>query len=497
MKRLTMLGVVGIACGLAGCGVGAKGYWAETQKVDAIAAYQLMDREQFEQFDLPRLIAAAADATTNSTTCMDEIDAITPSATVNTEGTPVTPPPDSSLGTVFACFRKATKGIDAEVARGARNSVQERILAASTQRCNAYESNLQRTFARNNFGSGLLATIAATAGALVPAADGARILSGVAGVATGYRAEFNQDYMSNLAAYVITEGIDNRRQEVYAQIQTLGQKKNLADYTLEAAVKDAIYYHGQCSVIVGFQQAADSIKLAADPGMDASLRALSKVKLAQELTSPTSTKSTADIIADLNTINKNWPTSPRNLAGSLLGSEDGTKEWTLSKAMKDVAEGLHRITQKKEDFKKQWTLLSQAIEADMTAEFNVDDCITDYDTMIDTYKKALAKIGEINTAKLTDNANCTNDSLLLDEQCNQAHRLAELDQLISNTFIALVDNRLAQLNEGKKALDLVPTTSEEARTEAVTTFSTLLTKNIDLGSSITDASGKIELLTQE
>jgi len=495
MKLFKMFGGVAMVACLAGCG--HKEYWAETRGVDPTSAYQILDRDQFEKFDLPRLIASASDATTNNTTCTAEIDANQPGLPSTPDGDKVTPATDSSLGKAFACFRKVTKGLPESEVRAARNSIQERILAASTQRCNVYESSLQRTFARNNFGAGLLATIAATAGALVPAADGARILSGVAGVATGYRAEFNQDYMSNLAAYVITEGIDNRRQEVYAQIQTRGQNKGLADYPLEAAVKDAIYYHGQCSVIVGFQKAADSIKLVADPGMDASIRALSKINLAKELTASSPTKTTSAVIDELNNINKNWPTTPRNLAGSLLGVDDNAKEWTLSKAVKDVADGLQRISQKKDEFGKQWVQWKKELGPNTTPEFKVEEAIGDYGVMIDAYTKALTKISEIHTEKLSGNTGCSSDSLPIDDKCNMAYRLAGLEQILADSFTLIVDNKLAQLTEGKKTLDSVPTTPEAKRTEAIATFSAQLTKKIDLGAIIAGARGKIEDLLKK
>ena len=38
-------------------------------------------------------------------------------------------------------------------------------MAASQHRCNAFTANLQRTFSRNNFGLGVLTTLAGTAGA--------------------------------------------------------------------------------------------------------------------------------------------------------------------------------------------------------------------------------------------------------------------------------------------------------------------------------------------
>lgn len=155
----------------------------------------------------------------------------------------------------FACKTGTATDLQQRIAR---NALQERLLAASQQRCNAFKGNLQRTFSRTNFGLGVATVIAGTAGALVSSLDAARNWSGAAAIFSGARSEFNQDYMSNLAAHVIVDGIEKRRQFVYDQIQKFGQKMNYAEYPVEAAIKDAFYYHGECSVVAGFRQASDA-----------------------------------------------------------------------------------------------------------------------------------------------------------------------------------------------------------------------------------------------
>lgn len=109
------------------------------------------------------------------------------------------------------------------------------------------------------------------------------ILSGTAAIFSGVRAEYNQEFFSNLAAHVILEGVDVRRQQVYEQIVLHGQNQSYAKYNVQAAVKDAIYYHSQCSAIVGIQMAADSIELLDDPGIDTANRILAKLKTTNRL----------------------------------------------------------------------------------------------------------------------------------------------------------------------------------------------------------------------
>lgn len=164
-----------------------------------------------------------------------------------------------------------------------RNAVQEHILAASNQRCGYFENYLHQTRAGANFILGSLATIAGTVGAIVTGADTSRAFSGASGIFTGVRAEFNQELFANLATNVITAGIKLRRQQVYNQIALQGQAKSYDEYTVQAAVKDALYYHSQCSVISGLEVAADSIELSKDPGIDAANRVLAKLTVTRKL----------------------------------------------------------------------------------------------------------------------------------------------------------------------------------------------------------------------
>nr|VFK22612.1 MAG: hypothetical protein BECKLFY1418C_GA0070996_11231 [Candidatus Kentron sp. LFY] len=100
-----------------------------------------------------------------------------------------------------------------------RNEIQDRLMAASEQRCNVYKIYLKRIHAKANFYTGSLATILGGAGAIVTGVDGARILSGLAGITSGVRAEFNQAVFVNLAIPVITKGIESRRNDIRKEIK--------------------------------------------------------------------------------------------------------------------------------------------------------------------------------------------------------------------------------------------------------------------------------------
>lgn len=164
-----------------------------------------------------------------------------------------------------------------------RDSVQETLLAASNRRCNIYKNYIQRLSSHTNMLFGGAATIAGAAGAIVAGATAARALAGTAGLFSGLRSEFNENFFQSIAIHVIVNGIDTRRQQVYRDIQLFGQAKSYSDYTVEAAVKDALYYHGQCSVMAGLEEAGAAIRTVNDPGLDALNRAIQKAQIARQL----------------------------------------------------------------------------------------------------------------------------------------------------------------------------------------------------------------------
>jgi hypothetical protein len=174
----------------------------------------------------------------------------------------------------MAKFNKAYAH-DPITGRGARNQAQDRLIAASAQRCNDFKANLQRSYSRSNFGLGVGTTLAGTAGALVPGLRASKNLSGVAAVLAGTRAEFNQDYFSNLTTNLIVDGIEARRSEYVKDINAK-RASGLDDYTLEGAIADALHYHGLCSMISGLQYASRHIRMTVDPGMNSAMRILDR-----------------------------------------------------------------------------------------------------------------------------------------------------------------------------------------------------------------------------
>ncbi|PCJ27534.1 MAG: hypothetical protein COA96_03275 [SAR86 cluster bacterium] len=151
----------------------------------------------------------------------------------------------------------------------ARNRVQDRIIAASNQRCETYKQSLYELDRNFNFITGSITTALAGAGAIIAHEQTAKELAALAGISSGVRAEFNADYFRNITIEVISKGIDARRAR---EKQAMGAKKRqpFIDYTVEAAIADAVNYHGACTAISGLQEAGDAIaKQSADPGLQA------------------------------------------------------------------------------------------------------------------------------------------------------------------------------------------------------------------------------------
>lgn len=247
---------------LAGCGSNPARYMSETNSVDLASAFQLIPRDDFEDIDIARLVDPKGKA----------IQKLTDSGITPDAGQKI----DAALEQFYDDHPKNKQA-------PARDRIQERILAASTQRCNAFKSNLQREYSRTNFVLGIGSTISGVVGAVIPGVQASKNLAAASGIFSGARAEWNQAFLSNLAVNVVIDGIEQRQQDVYKHIVLAGQARSIDDYNLEAAIKDALFYHGQCSIMTGLRVASDAIKLANDPGIDAATRILLKLNNAKKI----------------------------------------------------------------------------------------------------------------------------------------------------------------------------------------------------------------------
>ena len=155
------------------------------------------------------------------------------------------------------------------------NRIQERLILASQQACNFYKDYLRRIDSYESFLLGGLSTVLGGASAIVTGASGARILGGLSSITSGVDAEFSQAFFKDVAVHVITPGIDSRRDRKLKAIRGK-QGRNINKYNVQAAIRDALDYHNQCTLNAGMEEAADSIKTVRDPGMTAARETLRK-----------------------------------------------------------------------------------------------------------------------------------------------------------------------------------------------------------------------------
>ncbi|MBE0370267.1 hypothetical protein [Pseudoalteromonas aurantia] len=163
-----------------------------------------------------------------------------------------------------------------------RNTVQDRIVAASKQRCNVYKIYMKRVESRNNFWLGSVTTLLGGAGAMFTSESASRVLAGLAGVTSGVRAEFNQAYLANQATELIAKGIDLKRDELKSAMQQKNQQ-TLDSYSLYDAIGDAISFHGACSILTGLEVAGKAVDNMQDPGFNVLAKNLYKSKHLEEV----------------------------------------------------------------------------------------------------------------------------------------------------------------------------------------------------------------------
>lgn len=147
-----------------------------------------------------------------------------------------------------------------------RTRIQDRIIAASNQRCGDFLRALHQYEGNMSFGLGALATTLGAAGAIFTPANTARAFSGSGAAISGIRAEFSSSYYRNKAIEVLTKGIRARRRAIReGMCSRVGE--GIDTYTTWAAIADAVQYHSACSAITGLEEASDSVTKIQDPGV--------------------------------------------------------------------------------------------------------------------------------------------------------------------------------------------------------------------------------------
>ncbi|MTV36066.1 hypothetical protein [Duganella radicis] len=142
-----------------------------------------------------------------------------------------------------------------------RNDLQDRIFAASNQRCGYYLRQLVASKAQTKMGWGSLSLLLSGAASVTHPISSAQILAAGSGVATGVNTLYDETYFSNLTVNVIVSGISKQREGLLVQYTALRQK-SLVEYPVNRAIADAIAYHSACNIVTGLEAAANALKVA-------------------------------------------------------------------------------------------------------------------------------------------------------------------------------------------------------------------------------------------
>ncbi|MHA6913915.1 hypothetical protein ACQUJO_12335 [Ralstonia pseudosolanacearum] len=149
-----------------------------------------------------------------------------------------------------------------------RNEMQERIIAASNQRCMAYVKMLLSSKSQAQTGWTSLSLLLSGAASVVPGVQAAKVLAAGSTASTGILSTYTEAYFNNITIGVISAGITKKRQLILQEI-TNSQKSNLIDYPINAAISDALNYHSACNIIAGLEVAQQAVAGAADKDLAA------------------------------------------------------------------------------------------------------------------------------------------------------------------------------------------------------------------------------------
>lgn len=161
---------------------------------------------------------------------------------------------------------------------GARSSIQRYIMMVADRRCEVYKQTVSEIDSSFSMGFGALSTVTGVLGGLFT--DAAQGLAATAGISSGLSAEFSKAFFKSTAMPVIFAGIDMKRQQIAAHIDSM-KDGSLSEYPLEAAISDAIRYNGACSAVEGMKQVQDSI--AGSAGIDAANQTIRSVSATKQL----------------------------------------------------------------------------------------------------------------------------------------------------------------------------------------------------------------------
>ncbi len=166
-----------------------------------------------------------------------------------------------------SALEDALNNIETKAAQQERNNLQDRLLAASEQSCSNYKRYLNAVQSSTNFGLGASALVLAAVATNVASPLAAKNYTTGALISSGMATQYNADMFSSQLVFVITKAIDAERKEALAHLQQYRKTKALSEYSLSAALSDALLYHDLCSLPAGLAKLDLNTTVAKDPGL--------------------------------------------------------------------------------------------------------------------------------------------------------------------------------------------------------------------------------------
>jgi len=153
----------------------------------------------------------------------------------------------------------------------ARNRFMAILMERSDRICAIMKSDIAGLNDTVNFSLGEITTVLGGVGAIVTGAGAARALAGSAAITNASRAQFNEVFYQNAIKTAILRAIDSSRQ-VRANNLTAHTKDTVADYPVDAMIRDVNAYNDACSFYNGVAALAHPSDVVPDSAADISAR---------------------------------------------------------------------------------------------------------------------------------------------------------------------------------------------------------------------------------
>ena len=415
---LTVLGFTNVSCS----SLGAMITGTDSEQVGTFGAHSITDEAPFEKIDLARELYPGAEEGVKEENGLYKNQQI--------------------LREAFQKFYE--NPIDQ---KKRRNRLQERMLAASEQRCGVYTKYLKSLDSRTNFFLGSITTAVAGAGAIVTGASAARALAGVAGIFSGVRAEFNEDYFASLTIQVITDGYHSKRRATYKNIRRK-QSKSISSYPVEAAIRDAIQFNNECSLNSGLEHAGLALKRAENPGIRGAKKAILQAKELQFINNVTSPEELAQLEFLLPSDIDDFGFSSKDI---LLGDDI----FDSRSPLKNYSAAIKQMGQLKNSFDKKAEKVKEDLQGKIDKLLSADAKRTELESKVAQIDPLKVKVSDANTNGATNlNDNIFNDAETKDNAISKAQAL--MASKIEPEDIAVEMNKLMKARaEGQKtSLDI-------------------------------------------